>query len=296
MTRFIRTDRGEPVLGAGMYAVDAEERGRRKAELALQLSADAAASAVVAPAAETGTAPRRSAIEFVTEPYTKQENSELVASFRRQGWCRLPDVFVRESVTAFRQQLVASCPADSGQVPADWPGFAEPALAPRLRCFVPQLLAPPHPRGDTPTRAQLFELAWQAHPGPTEAQSWHRDRRGGAVTPGDASDAASDRYRFPEAVHCSLYYRDMLTPDCGATEIVSASHLDEACPMPGDEDADSVTAFAPRAQDVIVWVRRHDIAGIFQAGTSDIVASRISEHGIGGAASRHRLQTRMTGG
>ena len=100
-----------------------------------------------------------------------------------------------------------------------------------------------------------------------------------------------------KAVHCSLYYRDMLTPDCGATEIVSASHLDEAYPMPGDEDTDGVTAFAPRAQDVIVWVRpRHDIAGIFQAGTSDIVASRISERGIGGGGSSRRPWTRMTGG
>jgi hypothetical protein len=256
MTRFIRTDRGEPVLGRGVYAVDPEERGRRKAELAAQLSAGGAAPAATPPAAATGMAPRNSAIEFVTAPYTEQENSEHVASFRRQGWCCLRDVFVRASVFEFRQQLVASCPPGAGQVPADWPGLAEPALAPRLRGSVPQLLAPPHPRGGAPTGAQLFELAWQADPGPSEVQGWHRDRRGGAGTPGDAADATADRYRFPEAVHCSLYYRDMLTPDCGATEIVSASHLDEACRMPADGDAESVTPFALRAQDVIVWDQR----------------------------------------
>lgn len=219
-------------------------------------------------------------LRFVSEALSVEENAELVATFRRQGWCCLRNVFRRDTVAEFRQQILSKLqpPGTNSRwtVPSDAPELVAPVLAPRIRAFIPQLLTPAHPRGD-PSHVQLFELAWQGEPGPLEAQGWHRDRSGGAIVSGDASTPEEDCYRFPEAVHCTAYYRDMdidsAGPAPGSTEILSGSHLDASCPRPTsgivggwqaaleDCNADVTThvpteCFAPRAEDVIVWDQR----------------------------------------
>jgi predicted cupin superfamily sugar epimerase len=214
------------------------------------------------------------ALRFVEDPLPEDENAELVSTFRRQGWCCLRNVFQRDSVMKFRRQVLDKfqppSPSDAAAaagarwtLPQDAPELVAPVLAPRLRAFVPQLLTPPHPRGE-PSLVQLFELAWQAEPGPLEAQGWHRDRSGGAGEPGNADNPAEDSYRFPEAVHCTAYYRDMPPPppppphdgghgghgggggggggelwaiEPGSTEILSGSHLDASCPRPASGTA-----------------------------------------------------------
>ncbi len=234
-------------------------------------------------------------LRFVSEPLPEAENSKLVATFRRQGWCCLENVFQRDSVAAFRQHLLSKLqpPAANSRwtLPSDAPELVAPVLAPRLREFIPQLLTPAHPSGD-PSLIQLFELAWQGEPGPLEAQGWHRDRSGGAMVSGDASTPEVDSYRFPEAVHCTAYYRDMdmdiAGPAPGSTEILSGSHLDASCPRPasgivggwqsasddGTVEATTnaaTTCFAPRAQDVIVWDQRcwHRRGAFVPRGSAD---------------------------
>ena len=94
-----------------------------------------------------------------------------------------------------------------------------------------------------------------------EPQGWHRDRSGGAEDPGDVHTPQSDRYRFPEAVHCTAYYRDMVpissdsSSAIGSTEIVSGSHLDGAWPSPNSSNV-PMAQFNPRAEDIIVWDQR----------------------------------------
>lgn len=235
------------------------------------------------------------ALRFVSEPLSEAENLSLVATFRAQGWCCLKDVFERDSVAQFRRELLAKLqPSTDGKgrwiLPRDAPELVAPVLAPRLRAFIPQLLTPAHPRGE-PSLAQLFELAWQAEPGPLEAQGWHRDRSGGAKVSGDVSAPEDDCYRFPEAVHCTAYYRDMdidaAGPAPGGTEILSGSHLDASCPRPASgvvggwqsarTDGEELTtqapttSFAPRAQDVIVWDQR-----CVESSGSDVVNSATS--------------------
>lgn len=233
------------------------------------------------------------ALRYVSEPLSEAENSVLVATFREQGWCCLKDVFERDSVAQFRRELLAkSQPSTDGNgrwILRDAPELVAPVLAPRLRAFIPQLLTPAHPRGE-PSLVQLFELAWQAEPGPLDAQGWHRDRSGGAKVSGDVSAPEDDCYRFPEAVHCTAYYRDMdidaAGPAPGSTEILSGSHLDASCPRPESgvvggwqsarKDGEELTtqapttAFAPRAQDVIVWDQRC----VECSGTDAILLSR----------------------
>ena len=238
--------------------------------------------------------PRETALRFVAQPYTDEQNASFARQFRSEGFVVLPDVFERESVGQFRCDVLAKAERRGGiirlpkatpsagvlTVPADAPELVEPAMAPRLRCFVPQLLAPAHPRlnGKHTAGAQIFELGWKVtRPSDCAAPAaWHRDRAGGAEEPGEHSSPSSDRYRYPEAVHAAMYYCDM-DESLAPTELIRRSHLvgvgaevqataaiRQYQQGPNAADVDPETpkgqalkvSFTPRAQDVVVWDQR----------------------------------------
>ena len=143
----------------------------------------------------------------IDEPYTEELQAELLDSLKTKGFCvcvraeppdrlpqvtrchprclttyvranRLPDVWERDSVTAYEAQIrqlagpgarfgvhANAIPeenqADSWWLPNDCPEFIEPIRAQRIRSMLPAALIPsPQPR----SKIQCFEQAWVVDP------------------------------------------------------------------------------------------------------------------------------------
>ena len=148
-------------------------------------------------------------LRFVEEPYEPAHVEQLEAEFRDRGFVLLPDVFERVSVAPFRaavqkklRKLDPRPNRGTWDLPSDAAERVLPALAPRLRRFLPRLLSPPMPpqHGGVPATAQIFEMGWDACAGaePSPAGGWHFDR-GGQGSAGDG------HYIYPEAVHAAMY-------------------------------------------------------------------------------------------
>jgi hypothetical protein len=220
-----------------------------------QKAAAAALRVAVHPMAAAQQQPE-SPLRFVDAPYDEALTDELVQHFRDEGWCVLPDVYVRASVAPFRAQLAAKLTPSPGERQAfaleagaveQW----EPSMAPRIQSFLPQLLTPAHGRAGH-SAVQLFEASLHrnipdAGEGTLPPQGWHRDR-------GGAAGAGEEHYRLPEAAHCATYFRDMV-PGSGATELIARSHVDLALTA-DNAPPELFVAFNLRAQDVAVYDQR----------------------------------------
>eukprot|EP01052_Picozoa_sp_SAG31_P008803 SAG31_NODE_450_length_15512_cov_5.788555_22_plen_211_part_00 len=174
-------------------------------------------------------------LRFVQSPYTSEQISRMRDSFRRRGFCVLPDVFERDSVFGFRAriQLIAqrrvqggNSPVRRWMIPMDAPELVEPINAPRLRAMLPVVLTPavslcvperqagfpaPHGRALELSDGSLFhrplpqvcDAAWLIDDD-TEFGAWHRDRWA------DQSNGEV-AYQHPSVVHSALYFQDMTT-------------------------------------------------------------------------------------
>ena len=206
-------------------------------------------------------------LRFVEEPYEPAHVEQLEAEFRDRGFVLLPDVFERVSVAPFRAAVQKKLRnLGTWDLPSDAAERVLPALAPRLRRFLPRLLSPPMPpqHGGVPATAQIFEMGWDACAGaePSPAGGWHFDR-GGQGSAGDG------HYIYPEAVHAAMYCAlpslrrpprrltaTCVLPDrdiepggaCGSTVYLPGSHLQQR-PTPPKEKEPAAVEFTPRAQD-----------------------------------------------
>ena len=163
------------------------------------------------------------ALRFNEQPYNFNEGGNILAQFRGRGWAVLRNVFDRDSVDAFREQLLSRCEppslstAEVGAryvLPDDAPETVAPLYAPRLRQILPQTLSAPRSIGQP--RASLVEASWIIeHEGSPESapesprRAWHKDQQHEGI--------GSGGYEYPLDVHLAIYLQDVESLECGPT-------------------------------------------------------------------------------
>ena len=185
------------------------------------------------------------ALKFIESAYDDNSIGTFLNHFREKGYCVMPSVFQRESVDAYREQLIETAVKDSSgrySMPTDSPLCIEPTKAPRLRCMLPGALS--HARMFP--RPSLFEVSWLISPAESEPRPlfWHKDR--------EHEGMPGNEYHYPRDVHIGMYFEDM-TLEHGPTQVISRSHRDQSrSPHSGHE----VDSFLCNKQDVVLWDQR----------------------------------------
>ena len=159
-------------------------------------------------------------LKFVEEPYPLRHLGNLLAQFRAKGFVVLPNVFERESVDDFRQEVEAAVVKNQGgrlELPEDRPELVYPLRAPRIRAPLCGALSP----SQIATKASVFETAWLISQSGKMTDDWHKDRQHDVGMPGN-------EYHYPLGVHLGIYYRDMEDIEDGPTAVVPRSHQDQS--------------------------------------------------------------------
>ena len=195
-------------------------------------------------------------LRFTEALYHPNDLGNLLAQFRETGYVVLRNVFVRESVDAYRAAVEAAI-VQTGDgrsaLPDDSPLLIAPTYAPRIRQVLPGALSPatyaPHP--------SLFEVAWLIRPANQETggSTWHKDRNHDLVR--------RLEYHYPPMVHIGMYFTDM-TPEHGPTEVILGSHRDPAL-SPFAPDVTPAPALI-RKEDAFLWDQ-----GLWHRGTRRMV-------------------------
>lgn len=182
-------------------------------------------------------------LRFVEKPYDSNRLHNYLLRFRARGFVVLPDVFERDSVDAFLEEVKSALGKnESGDwhLPDDRSEMVWPIRAPRL---LPALQGALSPSRMTP-RISVFETAWLIRESQEKRGEWHKDRQQEGM-PGQ-------EYHYPLGVHLGIYFLDMEKED-GPTQIIPCSHMDQNLnPYNGSE----VEQFTPRKQDVVLWDQR----------------------------------------
>ena len=170
-------------------------------------------------------------LRFVTGEYPAALTEALCHELKVRGFCVLPDVYERDSVTAFEAVIrskagpgalfdVHAQPITSDNekrwwLPNDAPELVEPIRAPRIRSFLKRALIPAkEPR----SKIQVFEAAWLVDPGDGPGH-WHQDYPHSGE-PGQKLE----HYLYPENIYVACYFRDMAVAD-GPTQVIPGSHV-----------------------------------------------------------------------
>ena len=184
-------------------------------------------------------------LKFVEEPYPLRHLGNLLAQFRAKGFVVLPNVFERESVDGFRQEVEAAVVKNQGgrlELPEDRPELVYPLRAPRIRAPLCGALSP----SQIATKASVFETAWLISQSGKMTDDWHKDRQHDVGMPGN-------EYHYPLGVHLGIYYRDMEDIEDGPTAVVPRSHQDQSLnPYNGAKQE----LFLSRKEDVVMWDQR----------------------------------------
>ena len=184
-------------------------------------------------------------LKFVEEPYPLRHLVNLLAQFRAKGFVVLPNVFERESVDGFRQEVEAAVVKNQGgrlELPEDRPELVYPLRAPRIRAPLCGALSP----SQIATKASVFETAWLISQSGKMTDDWHKDRQHDVGMPGN-------EYHYPLGVHLGIYYRDMEDIEDGPTAVVPRSHQDQGL-NPYNGSAQEL--FLARKEDVVMWDQR----------------------------------------
>lgn len=159
------------------------------------------------------------ALKFVEEPYDDATANGILRQFRERGWALLPDLFERDSVEPFVEQIHAAkrLVGNEWRMPDDHPLYVWAARAPRIR----QLLAPSLSHShEAPPVPSLFRTLWVLQAaGESEhvIPRWHKDYEPECM-PGK-------EYHYPLAVFVTIYFEDQ-QEGYGPPEIVPGSHWD----------------------------------------------------------------------
>ena len=184
-------------------------------------------------------------LKFVEEPYPLRHLGNLLAQFRAKGFVVLPNVFERDSVDGFRQEVEAAVVKNPGgrlELPEDRPELVYPLRAPRIRAPLCGALSP----SQIATKASVFETAWLISQSGEMTDDWHKDRQHDVGMPGN-------EYHYPLGVHLGIYYRDMEDIEDGPTAVVPRSHQDQSV-NPYNGSAQEL--FLARKEDVVMWDQR----------------------------------------
>lgn len=183
------------------------------------------------------------ALGFREDPYDPNRLNNLLLQFRARGYVVLPDLFERESVDPFLEEVLAMVKQDDKgrwQMPDDQPAIYWPIRAPRLRAVLPAAL---HSAKMTP-KVSVFETAWLIAESGKVGVNWHKDRQ--------HEGPLGSEYHYPDCVHLGMYFRDT-EPEDGPTRVIPGSHLDQNL---NPYNNSPVEMMLPRKQDAVLWDQR----------------------------------------
>jgi hypothetical protein len=157
------------------------------------------------------------AIELVEELYTADEAKAMVKRFREDGFVILPDVFKRETVDPFLNQLEGLMFHDglSWRLPDDAPHYTCCAKTPRGFQLLPDVLS----RSVVKPFVSMHNTMIIIQKGADDSYipGWHKDREPDGMPEGT--------YYCPPDVFVGFYFEDM-TEDHGPTLVIPGSHRD----------------------------------------------------------------------
>jgi hypothetical protein len=156
--------------------------------------------------------------KFIEELYSEEEVNRMVKEFQENGYTILRNVFERESVKEFKAQLqeLMFFNGISYTLPDDSLHYFYPALAPRGRQFLPQLLSHSIAKPMPSVHTTIIVIETDDTRG-SYAPQWHKDRQPDGM-PGK-------EYHYPQDVFLGYYFED-IDEDHGPTQIIPGSHRD----------------------------------------------------------------------
>jgi ectoine hydroxylase-related dioxygenase (phytanoyl-CoA dioxygenase family) len=192
----------------------------------------------------------RPALKFSNHSVHPNDEGNVLLQFRERGYAVLENVFQRDSVDAFREQILSASRKNDAFMtpyilPEDNPLFVFPAKAPRLR----HVLSGAFAWGRVRPMVCLGHPSWLIKPSNPDARQvhdWHKD--------GDHESLGtlSGGYQYPNWVHVNMYFEDM-TPEQGPTYVIPRSHRDgKLSPFAGAPEAPLLC----KKGDVVLWDQR----------------------------------------
>jgi hypothetical protein len=156
--------------------------------------------------------------KFIKEPYPENDVTRMIAEFQEKGYTILRNVFERESVKEFKQQLeeIKFFNGASYTLPDDSPHYIHGALAPRGRQFLPALLSHSVAKPMPAIHTTIIVIETDETRG--YAPDWHKDRQPDGM-PGN-------EYVYPEDVFLAFYFEDV-DEEHGPTQIIPGSHINK---------------------------------------------------------------------
>ncbi len=171
-------------------------------------------------------------LRFTQDAYAEEAVAEIIRSFQTKGYAVLPNVFERESVDLFAEQLRAAVDHDGIEyrICDDSPLYVWAAQAPRVK----QVLVPALTHTAAAGLPSLCNTMWiiQPHDRPDLVPAWHKDR--------EPEGMPGSEYHYPIDVFVGFYFED-LTDDRGPLRAIPGSHWDS-----------SMTPFTEAPQDVVL--------------------------------------------
>jgi len=155
--------------------------------------------------------------KFIKEPYPEDDVTRMVSEFQVKGYTILRNVFERESVKEFNQQLeeLKYFNGISYTLPDDCPHYIHGALAPRGRQLLPYLLSNSQAKPMPVIHTTIIVIETDEAKG--YAPEWHKDRQPDGM-PGK-------EYHYPQDVFFAYYFEDV-DEEHGPTQIIPGSHRD----------------------------------------------------------------------
>lgn len=184
-------------------------------------------------------------LAFVEELYTEEEQKKMLAEFRDKGYVILPDVFKRETVDPFREQLEGIV-VDTGlgwTIPHDSPHYVHCTYAPRSRQLLPASLS--HSVAKPKPCLHTTIVIIQKDGDTSYIPDWHKDR--------EPDGMPSKEYHYPLDVFLAFYFED-ITDEHGPTQVMPGSHRDTTM-TPHNKDLPVDTIYC-RKQDALLIDQR----------------------------------------
>lgn len=189
------------------------------------------------------------ALRPVHTPIHPNDRGNILLQFREQGFARIGDVFERDSVDPYLDQIRARVRQTQQwwnpmEIAEDDTLSHAPANAPRVLdvlrgAFMPWIDEP---------QPVLMKCGWLVKPDNPDAKlvhDWHKDADHPCTT-------CIQGYTYPAVIHTATYFTDM-TPEHGPTYVIPRSHRDPTrSPYAGAAEA----PFLPMKGDVIIWDQR----------------------------------------
>ena len=160
------------------------------------------------------TAPALKYVESLQHP---NDEGNTLLQFRERGFAVLGNVFERDSVDAYLEQLRGEVKATDTwwsplAIPQDSPLNVAPLLAPKLRKILPGCFWPVTERLMVQCMNMGF-LVRPSKPDPRIVHDWHKDFAHQCLS------CAGGGYTYPLVVHVVMYFTDM-TPEHGPTYVI----------------------------------------------------------------------------